>query len=55
VNQVLLTVCRELMEYFFDVCISEIVQMIKVHMERIAERSSGVKVRARATIHYKLS
>jgi len=33
------------MEYFFDVCIGEVVEMIKYHIDRIEERGSSPKVR----------
>ncbi|KAH8727125.1 hypothetical protein GQ44DRAFT_725417 [Phaeosphaeriaceae sp. PMI808] len=40
VNQGEMMIPRELMEYFFDVCIGEVVAMIKYHMERIEERGA---------------
>ncbi|KAH7085513.1 hypothetical protein BKA63DRAFT_598156 [Paraphoma chrysanthemicola] len=40
VDQGQMTIPRELMEYFFDVCIGEVVTMIKYHMDRIEERGS---------------
>lgn len=40
------------MEYFFDVCIGEIVGMIKYHMDRIEER--GALPKASCGIHLPL-
>jgi hypothetical protein len=40
----MLTQGRELMEYFFDCCIGEVVDMIRDHMHRIEERGALPKV-----------
>ncbi|KAF3050005.1 hypothetical protein E8E11_009658 [Didymella keratinophila] len=43
INEGQITITRSLMEDFFDSCIDVIVEMVKWHMERIAERGSRPK------------
>lgn len=38
-----LTVNRAHMEYFFDVCIGQVVRMIKYHMDSIEDRGAVPK------------